>query len=372
MIKKPERILVIGAGVVGFTTALCLLREGFQVTIIAEKFSPQITSNVAGALWEWPPAVCGHHRNPVSLERSKKWCTESYNFFGQLALQAKTGVQILSSVFFFRHRVTENNGDFLKMKEMESRLKGFRYDDKLIQENSVSTKIGLKDAYEHLAPVVDTDIYMAWLLEQIKQLGGKIIQRKVSGKLVDIEENLNKEFESIAIVNCAGLGSVEIADDDMYPLRGALIRVYNDGRNFPKINKALSITLEERGNSQNMIYLVPRGNILLLGGLVEKGQWSTDITLENYEPLRDMYQRCIDFLPMLGKAKLDIDEPVRVGLRPARESNVRLEAEKGTTIIHNYGHGGSGVTLSWGCAMEVVERIKSLVKEEHRNKQLVA
>lgn len=157
----------------------------------------------------------------------------------------------------------------------------------------------------------------------------------------------------------------------MYPLRGALIRVHNDGRNFPKLNKALSITLEERGNSQNMIYLVPRGDILLLGGLVEKDKWSTDITLDNYELLKQMHQRCVDFLPMLEKAKLDVSESVRVGLRPSRKSNVRLEEEKGTRIIHNYGHGGSGVTLSWGCALEVVEKIKSLV-QQNRDKELVA
>jgi len=366
-----EHILVIGAGVIGFTTALCLLKEGFQVTIIAEQFSPQITSNVAGALWEWPPAVCGHHQNLVSLERSKKWCMASYNLFEKLAQQEKTGVRILNSVFFFRHPVTENKKDFLKMKEMESKLKGFRYDDKLIEENNISTKIGLKDAYEHLAPVVDTDIYMAWLLGQIKEFGGKIIQRKVFGRLVDIEEKLKTEFAAAGIVNCAGLGSVELTNDDMYPLRGALIRVHNDGCNFPKLNKALSITLEERGNSQNMIYLVPRGNILLLGGLVEKDQWSTDITLKNYKYLRQMYQRCIDFLPMLERAKLDVNQPTRVGLRPARKNNVRLEHEKGTTIIHNYGHGGSGVTLSWGCAMEVVEKIKYLLWQ-HSDTQLVA
>ncbi len=371
MRNSSERVLVIGAGVVGFTTALCLLKEGFQVTIIAEKFSPQVTSNVAGALWEWPPAVCGHHQNLLSLERSKQWCMTSYNCFEKLAQQEKTGVRILNSVFFFRHLVTENNKDFLKMKEMESKLKGFRYDYKLIEENSVSTKIGLKDAYEHLAPVVDTDIYMAWLWKEIKKLGGKVIKKKVSGRLVDIEEKLKTEFGAAGIVNCAGLGSVELTDDEMYPLRGALIRVHNDGRYFPRLNKALSITLEERGNSQNMIYLVPRGDILLLGGLVEKDQWSTDITLDNYEYLRQMHQRCIDFLPMLERAKLDVDEPVRVGLRPARKNNVRLEQEKGTTIIHNYGHGGSGITLSWGCGMEVVEKTKSLLWQ-HSSTQLVA
>jgi D-amino-acid oxidase len=48
----------------------------------------------------------------------------------------------------------------------------------------------------------------------------------------------------------------------------------------------------------------------------------------------------------------------RVGLRPFRKSGVRLERDElrdGRTVIHNYGHGGSGFTLSWGCAREVVD-----------------
>jgi D-amino-acid oxidase len=50
---------------------------------------------------------------------------------------------------------------------------------------------------------------------------------------------------------------------------------------------------------------------------------------------------------------------VSVGLRPAR-SAVRLERETprpGSTLVHNYGHGGAGVTLSWGCAGEVSELV---------------
>ena len=59
--RQPGRVLVIGAGVTGLTTSLCLRGRGFDVTIVAEKFAPDIVSVVAGALWEWPPAVCGHH-----------------------------------------------------------------------------------------------------------------------------------------------------------------------------------------------------------------------------------------------------------------------------------------------------------------------
>lgn len=53
--KYKGRVLVIGAGVSGLTTSLCLLQHGFKVTVVAEKFAPAITSVVAAALWQWPP-----------------------------------------------------------------------------------------------------------------------------------------------------------------------------------------------------------------------------------------------------------------------------------------------------------------------------
>jgi len=103
-----------------------------------------------------------------------------------------------------------------------------------------------------------------------------------------------------------------------------------------------------------MVFIVPRGeNLLLLGGLTEEDEWSLDIGLHNHQPVRDMYRRCLDFLPVLEHARLDPDEPVRVGLRPVGKGNVCLEREAGTRIVHNYGHGGSGFSFSWGCAHEV-------------------
>jgi D-amino-acid oxidase len=79
------------------------------------------------------------------------------------------------------------------------------------------------------------------------------------------------------------------------------------------------------------------------------------IGMSDYEPIRAMLQRCIEFMPALKDIQIDDAEPVRVGLRPMRRQDVRLEQESGTRIVHNYGHGGSGVTFSWGCALEVVD-----------------
>lgn len=100
--------------------------------------------------------------------------------------------------------------------------------------------------------------------------------------------------------------------------------------------------------------------MLVLGGLAEPDEWGLDIGLDNYQPVRDMYARCLEFLPILKQARIDPNEPVRAGLRPFRKQNVRLDHEQDTGIIHNYGHGGAGVTFSWGCALEVVELAERL------------
>jgi D-amino-acid oxidase len=76
-----------------------------------------------------------------------------------------------------------------------------------------------------------------------------------------------------------------------------------------------------------------------------------------------MYERCVHALPSLGRLEIDPAQPIRVGLRPCRTRNVRLEHEPGTRTIHNYGHGGSGVTLSWGCAREVADIADALLAE---------
>jgi D-amino-acid oxidase len=363
--KSKEKILVIGAGVSGLTTALCLAREGFEVTVVAEKFAPDITSVVAGALWEWPPAVCGYHSDERSLKRSKEWCQLSYNIFSELAENHETGVYMRTANFYFKDKVEDNIRHSFKMKELKNHVEDFRHDPALITENKISEKMNLKDAYSHLAPMIDTDVYMSWLLKEINKAGCHIIHRRISGNIIEQEEALKKEFQADVIVNCAGLGSIELTGDDMYPLRGALVRVRNNGVSFPKVTQAHCVSYNDAKAEQDMIFIVPRGeNILLLGGLVESDEWSLNIGLDNYEPIRDMFDRCKEFMPFLKDAELDLSEPVRVGLRPSRKQNVRLEQEANSRIIHNYGHGGSGITFSWGCASEVTKRIYTMLSYE--------
>jgi HSP20 family molecular chaperone IbpA len=247
------------------------------------------------------------------------------------------------------------------MEEIRDHVKGFRHDPAMITEYQINQNIGLKDAYRHLAPMVDTDTYMQWLLAQVLQSGCTVLNERINGDLREQEQALKRKFGVEAIVNCSGLGARELAKDNMYPLRGALIRVKNDGSSMPRITEAHCVP-HETGDEQDLVFIVPRGkDMLILGGLTEPGEWSKDISLENYRPIQDMLDRCVEFLPILKQAQFDPQETVRVGLRPMRNENVRLEQEPGTQIIHNYGHGGSGVTFSWGCAEEVAEIVETLL-----------
>ncbi len=357
--NNVRRILIIGGGVSGLTTAYCLLKKGYEVTLVAEKFSPDITSNVAGALWEWPPAVCGFHADEVSLKRSKKWCVDSYQAFFELAKSKATGVFIKPVCFFFRESVNDNPLYLLKMNELKEQVKGFRHDEQIVVEEHINPAIGIKDAYCHLAPMIDTDVYLVWLMKEVVHAGAHIIHKKIVGLLLEIEMELLATYKSDFIVNCTGLGAMELTDDAMYPLRGALVRVTNDGATFPVLTKAYCVSFDENTQQQDIIFIVPRGeNLLVLGALTEKDEWDTAINLTNYAPLQKMLERCIDFYPALKGAKLDTHEPVRVGLRPFREGSVCLEQVDKHRIVHNYGHGGSGFTFSWGCANEVVQKVE--------------
>jgi D-amino-acid oxidase len=361
--SREQRVLVVGAGVSGLTSALCLARAGFEVEVVADRFAPDVVSVVAGALWEWPPAVCGHHRDQTSLARSKDWSMTSYEIFDDLARDQQTGVAMRTANFYFRHRLEERPRELRKMWELASRVRGFVRDIGLAYLNGVDSTAGIRDAYAHLAPMIDTDRYMGWLRRQVEDAGVRIHRRRIEGRLSEQEARLQQEFGVAAIVNCAGLGAVELHGASMYALRGALLRVRNDGRRMPRVDEAHCVSADEQTGDPNFIFIVPRGrDILVLGGLAEMDERDLEVGFD-YPPIRDMYKRCVAFLPALRDAELDSDDPVRVGLRPFRRANVCLEREPGTRIIHNYAHGGAGFTFSWGCAHELTERVRDMRTE---------
>ncbi|KZT65247.1 nucleotide-binding domain-containing protein [Daedalea quercina L-15889] len=372
-----SRILVIGGGVTGLTTAWVLLDAGYNVTVISERWAnPQdrITSQIAGALWEWPPAVCGRHTDVVSLEHSKGWAMTSYHVFEELMKLVPAedhGVRMRLANFFFDRPLENLPDQYQKMKEIEHcGVSGFRRDPNLVKHHAVNQKAGVVDSYRHLAPVVDTDHYMVWLRNLVSRKGATLITGRISGDLLTQERDLLDEYSCIAIVNATGLSAVELAGDEtVYPLRGALIRVVNDGKRFPRVTEALAVGIDDaHKGEQELVFIVPRNDrVLILGGIAQPRQWKLDLTLDSPEIAR-MRERCNYFVPGLENAEYDPEAPLVQGNRPTRSENVRVEREMRLTadgsasrIIHSYGQGGSGFSLSFGCAGEVLGLLRELL-----------
>jgi len=152
--------------------------------------------------------------------------------------------------------------------------------------------------------------------------------------------------EACVVVNCAGLGARELVGDaSMEPIRGQIVRVRNPG---------LERFILDEANPGGVTYIIPRSEDCILGGTAEEGEWDTE---PDPDVAAGILRRCAALEPRLAGAEV---LGHAVGLRPGRPE-IRLEREDGpggAPRVHNYGHGGSGITLSWGCAGETLRLVQ--------------
>lgn len=111
---------------------------------------------------------------------------------------------------------------------------------------------------------------MFWLRDLIAGKGAHFVTAKITGDLLQNEEKLLVQYNVDVIVNATGLGALDLAaDSTVYPLRGALIRVINDGKRFPKVTEALCVSHDDTQGSdiEDIVFIVPRNDqTLILGG----------------------------------------------------------------------------------------------------------
>jgi D-amino-acid oxidase len=311
-------ILVLGCGVMGLSCGIRMLEAGHSVKIWARELPPNTTSNVAAAVWfpykAYPQDLVNH------------WGLVAFNEFVELAKDPETGVVMLAGKEIFEEQV----GD----PEWRTQLPNYR------RASGDDLPEGYVDGYVYDVPVIETPRYMFYLLDRFKRLGGTVEERE----LQSIDEAL---AESSVVVNCTGLGSRELlGDKELYPIRGQIVRVIG-----PKLD---AFYLDDYGH-RGLAYIIPRQDGIILGGTSDEGAEEKLIDPATAEAI---IERCTAIEPSLKGSQV-VEH--KVGLRPGRTS-VRLEAESlanGALVIHNYGHGGAGVTLSWGCAEAVMGLLPS-------------
>ena len=317
--KKGNEILILGAGVSGLSTGIVLLQKGYKVIIWAKDLPPNTTSNKAAAFWY--PFLC----NPK--DKAAIWAKTTLDYIqDNIIKDVESGCikRMVSEVF------AENVEDAWWGAGIDSYRK--LYAEELPQ--------GYIDGYHVEGILMDTSMYMDYLLNKFKQLQGMIIQKTVE----DIADPLQKYS---IIVNCTGLGSRKLFNDEkLFPVRGQMVKIKQNG--FDHV-----IADDEGPNS--LAVIIPRLHDIVLGGTIQKDNWSLEVDPKDTQ---DILRKCALLDPLFKHVEI-IEE--YVGLRPARDA-IRLEIEdySGKYIIHNYGHGGAGFTLSWGCAKDVLRLVETL------------
>jgi D-amino-acid oxidase len=313
--NAQPHVVVVGAGVIGLTSAVRLAEAGHHVRVVARETLSDTRSAIAGAIWG--PYV-------INDSRVVRWSLSSYEEFAVLEQDERSGVSMLPGV---EAGMTPAEPPAWVPGLQEFRLVG-----------AADLPDGYVAGWHYHAPAIDMPAFLVFLTQRLSELG-------VSVDVVDAPFKSMDELADLssAVVNCTGYGARDLVPDpELYPVRGQLLETENPG--------IADSWFSDYPESQTPTYFIAHRGHVIMGGTIDPH--ATDLTpdLGIAEKLR---ARCAVAAPELQTAAI---RRHRVDLRPSRPT-VRLErvVHRGSTVVHNYGHGGSGVTLSWGCAGDVVQ-----------------
>ncbi len=298
-----RRVIVVGAGVVGLSSAVRLLEAGHRVDVVARDLPLETTSSVAAAVWS-PYAQPQEH--------VVRWARTAYDAFAALCQDESAGVLMRTGTELFRDGV----GD-LWWRDALPPGAG--------PDRETSLPPGYDSGLTMRTPVIEMPLYLRWLSARVAALGGSITRLNLSALPTG----------DALVVNASGIGARLLGGDaTVGPVRGQVVLVEQVGIDHWWID------------SEPPTYVIPRSRDIVLGGTAIEGEWSRTPDRHVAEAI---LERAAAIEPRLAGARILRH---KVGLRPWRPT-VRLE--RVGDVIHCYGHGGCGVTVSWGCADDVVD-----------------
>ncbi len=303
-------VTVVGAGVVGLTTALVLREAGHRVRLISAERPARTTSAAAGAVWY--PFEVGP---PDEVNR---WARVTRDWLLELSRTVpEAGVDVLT--------VRECVADARRPWWADA-VEGLR----LVEGPQPS---GAQLAWEFEAPRVEPALHLRWLESRL--------ERPIELARVERLEEVPGEV----VVNCTGIGARRLTGDtSLRALLGQTVLVEPGEVDLQRMYG------DERDLSA-MLYVIPRRAEVVIGGCALP--FDGDVP-----PNPDPRMRAA-FLERARAAGFRQGPVLRdaVGLRPVRPT-VRLE--RVGRVIHHYGHGGAGYTLARGSARDVIEEIRRI------------
>jgi D-amino-acid oxidase len=313
---SADDIVVVGAGVVGLTSAISLAEAGLSTRIVAAEPPSRVTSVAAGAIWG--PVRCGPD------DRCHAWARTGLEVLSALADEPSTGIHQLHG---------REVAQAVASPPPWTSLLG---DLRLLA--AAELPAGFASGWSYTAPAVSMPVYLEYLLTRYASVGGEVECATVSSLAA---------VDAPVVVNCTGIGARSLVpDESLVPVRGQVVVAENPGIAEFYIDHGAPDTTD-------YVYAFPHGDVVILGGTAEEGasDWAPRAEV-SARIMRD----CAAVFPALLGARVVTE---RVGLRPGRPE-VRLESEAlpgGRLLWHNYGHGGAGVTLAWGCARELTAAV---------------
>jgi D-amino-acid oxidase len=299
-------VVVVGSGIAGLTSALRLQQAGASVAVVTADEPANTVSAIAAAVW-YPTHTEG---NPRVLD----WARRTFDEF---ATQAAPGVAQRPTRMLLRTPAPP--------PWWATAVRDFRC------APPSEVPAGYVAEWRFTVPSAEMVPYLGWLSDRLLAGGGVVLHRR----LATLAE---ATAYAPVVVNATGLAAGVLADDPaVHPARGQVVLVTNPG---------LTVSVRDEDHPDGMLYVHPRSGDVVLGGTFEPGSHDP-VPAES--TARAIVERCTRLVPELRGTRL---LGHAVGLRPARHGGARVETEDGW-LVHNYGHGGAGMTLSWGCADEV-------------------
>ncbi|VDK51814.1 unnamed protein product [Anisakis simplex] len=341
--SSTKRVAVVGQGVIGVSSALALIERDphLNITVFYDiPFEETVSYGPAGL-----------YRIDSLDDRAyaKRAFARYAKIFRDLPA-SETGVNLVSG-----HILSNNLTALVEQDEIYGDIVyNFHYlrEDEMQQFALPENDSSHTFAIHYTAYTTEGGKYVPWMKKQLLDKGVRFVQKRLS--------NLNELYNDFdVIVNCAGLNGGKLAGDgderNMFPIRGIIFEVNATWHNHFLFRDFITFS-------------IPTTDKFFIGSVKQGGRYDLGITQTDRDDILGRYYK---LEPTLKDAAI-LNE--WSGLRPGRHGGVRLEmttlrfpvptnstnqnnGERIVQIVHNYGHGGHGFSISWGCGEVVADLV---------------